>query len=220
MKVNITFPPALSPSNIRTLRKWSELTHPLDVKRYNANGTDQFGYYNVYITDAAGKWCGDWSNNNLRSKLDANDMAKVAAMQVPDESTIAAKMDWFCYGQRGTTGAPMISTNWMLGAEMIVNFYPGQKVEVLETKTLFIDWQGVKDYQPMVRLRTFSRSDFGKTWASHPHLVHKVTAVSGANSYREKVKGTVYSPVALGPDFDFAGNFVPAQWWVMERWLL
>ena len=101
-----------------------------------------------------------------------------------------------------------------------LNFYPSQQVEVLETKTLLIDWQGVKGYEPMVRLRTFSRSDFGKTWASHPHLVHKVTAVSGANSYREKVKGTVYSPVALGPDFDFAGNFMPASWWLLERWLL
>lgn len=220
LSVSITFPPASEPASIRTLKKWEQLTHPLDVQRYNANGVDQFGLYQVLILDATGKPLGDWSNNNQRSKLTASDMAKVAAMQIVDEYNVDTKMKWFCYGESGTTGAPMVSTDWTQGAEMICNFYPGQKVEVLEYRDMLVEWQGVKEYTPMACLRTFTRADFGKTWASHPHLVHKVTAVSGANSYREKVKGTVYSPVALSADFDFAGNFVPAEWWIIERWLV
>lgn len=221
----VTPPPPVDPppaGEIRTLKKWEELdvvTYPEDA-RYNANGVDQFGLYNILITDATGKPLGDWSNNNQRSKLTASDMAKIAAMQPSDGYSIEAKMSWFTYGDAGTTGAPMVSTNWKLGAEMIANFYPGQKVEVLERRTMFIDWNGVKRDVPMVRLRTFTRADFGKTWASHPHLIHKVTAVSRTNSYREQVKGTVYSPVALSAEFDFAGNFVPAQWWIFERYLV
>jgi hypothetical protein len=124
-----------------------------------------------------------------------------------------------CYGETGGTGAPLISTDWTKGAKAIANFYPGQQVQVLEYKDLLIDWQGVQKWEPMARLRPFMRADWGATFATHPYLVQTVTAVSSSNSYREKVKGTVYLPVSFGTDFTFAGNFVPANWWVMERWL-
>lgn len=205
--------------NLWRVKRYDELTHPLDLARYDAAGIDQFGYRNIYVTDAAGKWVGTWSNNGIRSYLTSFEMAQVAAMQIPDEATREAKMQWFTYGDSGTTGAPMISTDWTQGAWMIVNFYPGMLVNVLEERDIYCDWMDVKGYVRMSRLQTFSRADFGKTHYSHSHLIHKVTAVGRDNNYREQVKGTVYSPVALGSDFTMAG-FRPAAWWIFTRQLI
>lgn len=232
-KVPIPPPPI---GNLRTLRKWEELTDSRDVERYNANGVDQFGYYSPYILDAAGKWVNDWAVNNLYSWLTHSDMLKIAAMQEPDEYTVEQKMNYLCvWGD--SWGNPMrvpggYAWDEAPAVKLIGAYYAGQKVEVLETKEMLIDYMGTKTYTRMVRVRTFQQrdikddegniitpADWGKTHATHPHLVHIMTGVSRTNTYREIVKGKVYLPVALS-GFDFAGSFVPASHWLMERWLV
>jgi hypothetical protein len=209
--------------NIRTLLPWHLLTDPRDVQRYNANGLDQFGYYSPYILNAAGVWVNDWAVNNLYSWLTHDDMLKIAAMQIEDEYTVDAKMSYLCaWGD--AWGNPMrvpggLAWDVAPAVKLIGAFYAGQQVEVLETKDMLIDYMGSKTITPMVRVRTFTPADWGKTHATHPQLVHKMTGVSRDNTYREKVKGTVYLPVALS-GFDFAGTFVPASHWLMARWLV
>ena len=221
LSVSITFPNSSDTTpNLRTLKKWSELTD-LDAQRYNAGGVDQFSYYSPYITDAAGKWVGDWSVNNLYSFLTHADMRKIYAMQPTDEFTPAQKMSYLCaWGD--SWGNPMRVPGgyaWDVApsVKMIGAYYAGQQVEVLETKDLLIDYMGEKKYTTMCRVRAFSRADFGTT---NPCLVHTMTGVSRDNVYRERVKGIVKLPVALGSDFTFAGGFKPAAWWLMERWLV
>jgi hypothetical protein len=204
------------------LKRWDELNPSDSFSARERGGVDQFSFYTPYITDASGKWCGDWSSNNNFSILTSADMQKIAAMQIEDESNLKAKMAWLTWAGEDSWGAPMrCNGNWneVNQVKMIAAFYAGQMVEVLERRTIFCNFQGVKDNVPMSRIRTFSRADFGKTFATDPHLIHKVTAVSTSNNYREKVKGTVYIPVALGPEFDFAGQFQPANWWLMDRWI-
>jgi hypothetical protein len=206
-----------------TLKRWDQLDG-VDAKRLNANGQDQFGYIPSYITDENGNWCGSWSVNDNYSWLTNADMLNIFNMQVTDEYTPAQKMQYLtAWGD--SWGNPMRvpgGVAWSLApaVKMIGAFYAGQKVEILERASFMVEWAGVKEITPMVRVKTFSRADFGKTHASHPEAIHIMTGVSSSNQYREKVKGTVYLPVALGPDFDFVGNFKPAQWWLMERWLV
>lgn len=219
MRVNITFPPRSQPANLRTLKRWQDLSG-LDAQRYNANGVDQFGYYSPYITDAAGNWVGDWSANNLWSYLTHADMLKIRDMQVTDEFTPEQKMAYLCSWGDGW-GSPMRvpgSLPWDTAplVKMIAAYYAGQQVEVLETKELLVDYMGGRKYTPMSRVRSFARADFG---VNKPGLVHTMTGVSVNNTYRERVKGLVRLPVALGADFQFAGGFQPAQWWLMDSWL-
>jgi len=224
MKIEIIYPKNKPPTaNIRTLKKWEQLTNPRDVQRYNANGVDQFGYYSPYILDASGKWVNDWAVNNLYSWLTHEDMLKIAAMQIADEYTVEQKMSYLCaWGD--SWGNPMRvpgGYEWNVAplVKLIGAYYAGQQVEVLETADMLIDYMETKTITRMCRVRTFTHNDFGKTRATHPWLVHKMTGVSGDNIYRERVKGIVCLPVALGIGFDFAGTFQPAEWWLMERWL-
>lgn len=245
----VTFPNSSEPpppSNIRYLKKWEQLTG-LDAQRYNAGGIDQFGYYSPYITDGAGKWVSDWSVNNLWSYLTHDDMLKIHAMQPTDEYTPAQKMSYLCaWGD--SWGNPMrvpqpitlkvlnFIARFILSKTLIANatklvytwdtapkvkmigaFYAGNPVEVLETKDMLIDYMGAKKITTMCRVRSFSRSDFGTT---NPCLVHTMTGVSRDNIYRERVKGIVKLPVALGSDFTFAGGFKPAAWWLKDSWLV
>ena len=204
------------------LKPWHELTG-VDALRLNANGLDQFGYYPPFIRNADGVWCGDWSVNNNWSYLTHADMLKIAEMQIDDDFTVEQKMQYLtAWGD--SWGNPMRVPGglpWYQAplVKMIGAYYAGQVVEVLERRSIYCEWQGVKGYVPMSRVKSFSRADFGKTHASNPELVHIMTGVSRTNTYREKVKGIVYLPVALGSDFDFAGTFVPAQHWLMDRWL-
>jgi hypothetical protein len=204
------------------LKRWDELNPSDSFSARERGGFDQFSFYTPYITDANGNWCGDWSSNNNFSILTSADMQKIAAMQIEDEHNLKAKMAWLTWAGEDSWGSPMRCKgewNQVAQVKMIAAFYAGQMVEVLERRAIFCNFQGVKENVPMSRVRTFSRADFGKTFATHPHLIHKVTAVSTSNKYREKVKGTVYIPVALGPEFDFAGQFQPAHWWLMDRWI-
>lgn len=224
MKVSITFPPPVIPPPpagiFRTLKKWEQLTG-LDALRYNAGGVDQFGYYSPYITDATGKWVSDWSVNNLWSYLTHDDMLKIYAMQPTDEYTPDAKMSYLtAWGD--SWGNPMRvpgGVEWDVAplVKMIGAFYAGNPVEVLETKDMLIDYMGAKKITTMCRVRSFSRSDFGTT---NPCLVHTMTGVSRDNIYRERVKGIVKLPVALGSDFVFAGGFKPTAWWLKDSWLV
>ena len=144
-------------------------------------------------------------------------------MQIVDEYSVETKMGYLtAWGD--SWGNPMRVPGGMPWYQaplikLIGAYYAGQVVEVIERRQIYCDWQGVKDYVPMSRVKSFSRADFGKTHATNPELVHIMTGVSRINTYREKIKGTVYLPVALGSDFDFAGNFVPTQHWLMDRWL-
>jgi hypothetical protein len=205
------------------LKRWDELNPADTFSVKERGGGDQFGFYTPYIMDASGKWCGSRASNDNYSLLTEADMLAIRDMQEDDENTIEQKMQYLTSWGDGWGGPMRVpgGGDWKNAerVKMIGAVYAGQKVEVLEHKTIYSDFLGKKENLQMSRIRTFSRADFGKSFATHPHLIQKMTGVNVHNQYRDKVKGTVYLPVALGPEFDFTGSFQPAQWWLMDRWI-
>ena len=220
---------SFSNPNTTALKKWEEDPMPADSFSAKLRGdVGQFSFIPFYIIDANGKWCGDWSANNNFSYLTHNDMMALADMQIADEFTVEQKMNWLTWDGLDQWGSPMrcvpvngTSTKWSTAkyVKSIGAAWAGQRVEVIGHKTFTVNYNDVIQDVPMSEMRMFSRADWGKTHKDYPHLVQKVTVVDRANRYGESPKGTIYMPVGFGTDFDFAGNFIPAKYYVFDRWL-
>lgn len=199
-------PPA---GNLRTLRKWSELTHPQDLAEFSsARGAPdgqtlpQQAIYTPYIT-RGGMWIGDWSVNGNSPSITNADLQRIASMQVADSYSVSAKMTHVTGAGSGKWGQAIQATytpssNWQAAVNIRMNQcpYAGNVVEVLEYKTMTIDTYGTVS---MARIKT--------GWDQ----VHIYTAVTRDNVHYTEVKGKIVLP--LLPE---AG----CEWWILERWLL
>lgn len=204
MKIIINYP-----RNLRRLKTWAELPD------YNEDGVDQFEYIKVYQLDETGKYIGDMSANNIGATLSHADVVKIADMQIEDEFTVSQKMAWCTFGDQPRWGGVMRvmeDYTWQNSPQVrIVGcVYAGNLVEVLETRTFpNVLYDNVRADVPMIRIRTFTDADWGKTFASDPHLIHSVHAV-GRDDIEHKPKGNVYLPLIFPHD----------SVWVFDRWLV
>lgn len=211
--------------NLLRIKRWSE--SPMSADGFDTaqrGGVHQFSHVTPYILDAAGKYVGTFSSNENYSFLSDSEIHKVAALQIADEFQVENKMQWLTWGGIDSWGAPMRvpgGGDWDKAAQVkqIGAYYADNIVEVLEERTFIVEFNGKKDSVPMSRIRTFKKSDWGVTFKTHPHLIHEVTVADTLNRHGNRPKGIVYIPVALGSDFDFAGNFVPNSHWLFNRWL-
>lgn len=194
----ITRPPA---STRRTLKQWA------DLPDYNEGGIDQFAYLRAYQLDKNGVFIGDMSANNVGPTLSHFDMLHIAELQVPDEFTTDQKMEYLtCGGATGGSGSVTNGCimdipgggNWSTASavNMVGAVWAGNQVEVLERRTFpNVRYGGVVADIPMSRIQTFDRkTDWGKTYFTHPHIVHSVMAV-GRDDIPHKPKGSVYLPI-------------------------
>lgn len=221
MKLMIKFP---QPSRtLRTLKAWGEDdgmiqdTYSVTQRLVNGEVVGQFSLIQLATFDNDGRFIG-WGANQEASKLSNGDLNRIAQMQVPDEFGLDAKMQWLTNGGNGEWGSPLKATyppgpaSWRQADKIfqINAVYAGQQVQVIETDTKTITFNGKRETVPMSRIATFNRvTDWGYTWQSHPWLVHKVTMADKNDRYGERPKGIIYLPLITKT----------ANVWIMDRWL-
>ena len=71
----------------------------------------------------------------------------------------------------------------------------------------------------MAKLVSFRKTDWGKTWQTHPHLVHRAYCAYKNNQFGDSPKGIVYSPFFSPLDWDFGGTLQPQAWYIPLEWL-
>ena len=208
---------------IRTLRLWGDAMEPwgysTSVRLVNNVRTGQFSHIVPVMLDANGNQIADGSANTLFSNISPAEYQKIAALQIPDSKSVDAKMQWLTNGGNGQWGCPMRATynpsaNWRNATDidLIGGVWAGQQVEILESRIFPSIRYNNAQYAgiSLHRIRTFQPADWGKTYASHPHLVQKVTAVSADDTPLEP-QGIVYLPLILSR---------AASCWIFSEWLL
>lgn len=210
MRIDVTVLPNSSDTNseLRTLRKWSELTDPLDISEFSsARGAPegqtlpQQQIYTTYLM-IDDKWVGDWSVNAQSVTISNADLQRIGAMQSTDTFTPDEKMSHVTGAGSGKWGQAIQATytpssNWKAAVNIRMNQCPygGNTVEVLERRVMDVDTYGTV---PMVRIKT--------GWDQ----VHTYTAVTRDNVHYTEVKGRIVLPLLAR-----AG----CEWWILERWL-
>ena len=209
LSVSVTFPNSSDTTpNLRTLKKWSELTDPLDISEFSsARGAPegqtlpQQQIYTTYLM-IDDKWVGDWSVNAQSVTISNADLQRIGAMQSTDTFTPDEKMSHVTGAGSGKWGQAIQATytpssNWKAAVNIRMNQCPygGNTVEVLERRVMDVDTYGTV---PMVRIKT--------GW----DCVHVYTAVTRDNVHYTEVKGKIVLPLLAR-----AG----CEWWILERWL-
>lgn len=184
----------------------------------NGEPVAQFSHFQPYMLDYNGMWVGSWVSNDLYYRHDTASLMKIAALQ--NAANLQQVMNWLMYGGQGTWGAVMAGeyptgAQWAeaINIRQIGAVYAGQLVEIVERRTFAsVSYNGkVEDAIPMSRIRTFDPSqDWGKTNATHPHLVHEVTCVTKDDQPMHAPVGVVYLPLV----------FRHASIWLMDRHLV
>jgi len=204
-----------STSTIRRLKAWGA-DAGMVADGYTEGGIDQFAFIRVYQLDETGAYIGDMSSNNVGKTITHYDLLKIADLQQPSDGyNLDQVMNWITFGGDPNWGGLMQIVgggSWETAPliRMIGAVYAGNLVEVLEQRTFHnVKYGGVTADVPMSRIRTFTAAYWGKTYFTHPHLVHSVMAV-GRNDIPHKPRGNVYMPLL------FKYNSV----WVFDRWLV
>ena len=78
---------------------------------------------------------------------------------------------------------------------------------------------GIRREMQMARLVSFRKTDWGKTWETHPHLVHRAYCAYKDNQFGDSPKGIVYTPFFSPLDWDFVGIQHPKAWYLPLEWL-
>ncbi len=211
MKIDITLLPSNSEpplsADVRTLLKWSELTHPDDIAEFSSArgapaGTTlpQQAIYTPYLLQGD-TWAGSWSVNGNSPTITNAELQRIATLQTADSFSVDAKMSHISAGGKKAWGQAIMaeydpSSNWRAAINIKMNQcpYAGNQVTVLERRVMDIDTFGTV---PMLRIAT--------GW----NYVHLYTAVTKDNTYYEEVKGRIYLPLLARAGWD---------WWILERW--
>lgn len=197
------------PSNVRYLKKWSELTDTLDIQEFSsARGAPEGGtlpqqaIYTPYLM-ASGVWVGSWSVNGNSPMISNADLQCIGAMQTDDTFNVNEKMTHVSGAGSGKWGQAIQATytpssNWKAAVNIRMNQcpYAGNPVEVLERRVMTVDTFGTV---PMVRIKT--------GWDQ----VHVYTAVTRDNVHYTEVKGKIVLPLLAKAGY---------EWWILERWLV
>ena len=210
MIIDVTVLPNSSDTNseLRTLKKWSELTDQLDISEFSSASAAHAGstlpqqeIYTPYLI-LNGVWVGDWSVNAQSVTISNADLQRIGAMQTADDFSVDAKMSHVTGAGSGKWGQAIMATytpssNWKAAVNIRMNQCPygGNTVQVLERREMTVDTYG-KVW--MVRIKT--------GW----DCVHTYTAVNRDNVHYEQVKGRIVLPLLAR-----AG----CEWWILERWL-
>jgi hypothetical protein len=168
-----------------------------------------------------------WSATTKWQRLERSDVDALASLQYDDPDwTIKQKMNWLIYS--GKHVRPM----WCDGlgdwdtAPYIragVQVWGGQWVEVsartYQFRTSYPNDPTIK-YRTMRRVTPFCRADWGKSHATHPHLINRATAAGNNDVYIDAPRGTIYVPACFSPsDFLLYGRIPVEAWYIPDEWL-
>ena len=153
------------------------------------------------------------------------DVEKLKGLQISDDpdNTVQQKMHWLCGSYRGKIYmydepnddweiSPFIRWGSIaLGGNLVmVDKLVDMVVKPPDNK---------KRSMTMARLVCFRNTDWGKTWHTHPHLVHRAYCAYHSNHFGDTPHGIVYTPLYSPLDWDFGGTYQPKAWYVPLEWL-
>jgi hypothetical protein len=164
---------------------------------------------------------------SIYTQLGKTDIQRLRAMQVEDVASRDAKMNWLVYPgdyvRPCWTGIDGVGWNAANSIRVGACVYTNQLVMVDQVQTMRVKVPNSAEMRDMEmgRLVTFKKSDWGKTYASHPWLVQHVTGVHDDNVHNETPKGEVFLPLLDPLEFDIrpestADDFRPEYWAYME----
>jgi hypothetical protein len=198
------------------VRVWGD---PIMVKQgfdVDFAGTTNFQAVPLYIENGQGGGVSNFLN------IPREDIEKLKALQVSDHFPVEHKMEWLC-GFRGKIYMfDNQSDNWhtapsirwgtiALGGNLVLV----DKVVKMTVKPP----DKIKREMDMARLVSFRKTDWGKTWQTHPYLVHRAYCAYKRNKFGDAPKGIVYTPFWSPLDWDFVGVQQPQAWYIPFEWL-
>ena len=151
------------------------------------------------------------------------DVEKLQDLQIPDNHTVKQKMNWLCASYRGKiymydnpnddweTASVIRWGSIALGGNLVM-------VEDI-VKMVAKPPDGRRREMQMARLVAFRKTDWGKTWQTHPHLIHRAYCAYKNNQFGDSPSGIVYTPLYSPLDWDFAGTYQPKAWYIPLEWL-
>jgi hypothetical protein len=155
-------------------------------------------------------------------RIPREDINKLQNLQVADNYKTKQKMEWLC-SYRGSIymyenehdsweTSPIIRWGTIaLGGNLVM-------VEDI-VKMVAGTPDGIRREMQMARLVSFRKTDWGKTWETHPHLVHRAYCAYKNNQFGDSPKGIVYTPLFSPLDWDFVGIQHPKAWYLPLEWL-
>lgn len=195
------------------------------MRLINGREVGQFCMVEPYGLRADGSWVGTWSAISNFSTLTHGDMLNIAAWQKPEAGyTVSQKMNYLYHEM---SNHETVAELWGVGkwdetpqASYGHMVHAGQWVavsDVIENISATMPNEKTKRVVQMRELLLFRRSDFVKSFTTHPWLVQKATAAYPTDRYGETVRGEVFMSVMLDPR-DFPANnrvaraLLPVEW--------
>lgn len=175
-----------------------------------------FGYVQVHVIGL-----GEGSVS-IFTTLTPNDVQRLRAMQYPQHFTVDEKMNRLIF--QGEYIHPMWTNDelngWKTAAEVRNGacVYTNQKVLIDKYATLKakVPGQTYDGYRKMGRLVCFKKTDWGKTFAEAPHIIHHMTGVSTGNVHHENPLGEIFIPILDPNDFNVRPQNINV---VKEYWI-
>jgi hypothetical protein len=210
--------PGVDSSKLYKVKTWSSegVMHAqgFDVRIVK---TSNFQAVPLFIEDGSGGGVSSFLN------IPREDVEKLKGLQVPDNYNLAQKMNWLC-GYRGRIYMyDEQSDNWELAKSIRWGSIAlGGNVVLIDdiVEMTAKPPDGIKRKIQMARLVSFRKTDWGKTWQSHPYLIHRAyCCYKPDNKFGDSPKGIIYTPLWSPLDWDFAGQIQPKAWYLPMEWL-
>jgi len=202
-----TFPNAAPTGKLYRVKMYSEMLQFYDLTKFDPPMQSNFGYVQTWVP---GLGTGSVSIYTIMQRADID---RLYAMQYDQQATAAQKMNFLIYAgmyvrpcwtaEKGADG------NWLdwrtsPTARVGACIYTNQLVMVDKIEMMKVKYpnQGYDAYMQMGRLVCFKKTDWGKTYATNPELIHHVTGVHDNNIHNEYPFGEVFLPLFDPVDFD------------------
>ena len=194
---------------LATVKRWGQdaLMEKFGYSTTNGPSTN-FQVVLLFVIGSDGK--GNADQITLRLKIPRGDIDRLYAMQPVDEYTREQKMNWLAATYRGrpylleedTQEWEWPRADYIWWGEMA---YGGQKVLLLEEKSIFGKYRSVTGTFDCFKIAGFRASDWDKTHEEYPYLIQRATAVRGDNYYNDTPRGVIYAPLYDPRDWFFTG---------------
>lgn len=167
---------------------------------------------------------GTWSAIVNSLIIPREDIDKLIKLQMRDTASVESKMNWLVYDGyncrpywcRGTGDWKTAKKIWwgtiVFGGQLVLT----DGDATFNTK---LPQENTPRDVPMKRLVCFRKSDWGKTHATHPWLIHRATEVNHKDKVNDAPRGIIYSPLWSPLDWDFAGGQQPDAFYIPTDWL-
>ena len=210
-------PPPAPVGDIYRVKRYDEMPTYYNIS-FLYPVTNNFGYVQVHVIGLGEGSVG------IYTTLTPADVQKLRAMQKPTVGGLSVdqKMGKLIY--QGDFVHPMWThdpnNGWQTALEVRNGacVYTNQQVMIDQYATLKakIPGQSYDGMRKMGRLVCFKKTDWGKTYAEAPHIIHHMTGVNRLNQHNENPHGEILIPILDPLDFNVRpkNSSVIKEYWI------